>query len=107
MALTRIGYYLSASKAAKLDWDDFIKLAKYNAIFFLLSASILIILLREEENISVTPITLDSTLEAQGPFDILVHKVTDEIADKDNANMQQKIKYLEVFLFYFYMQQVR
>lgn len=51
---------------------------------------------REEENITVTPIKLDETLEQQGPFDILVHKVTDEIADKHNKGHQQKIKYLEV-----------
>lgn len=76
MSLKKIGYYLSKSKASKLDWDDFIKLVK------------------EEEGIIVTPITLDETLEQQGPFDVIVHKVTDEIADKNNQALQQKIKYL-------------
>jgi len=76
----RIGYYMSKSKAKKLDWDDFITLAK------------------KEENTEVIPITLDNTLETQGPFDLLVHKVTDEIADKSNAQWQEKIKFLEEYI---------
>jgi len=80
MSVKKIGYYLSPSKAAKLDWEDFIELVK------------------AEEGISVTAITLDETLEKQGPFDIIVHKLTDEIADKHNQPLQQKIKYLEEYI---------
>jgi len=76
----RIGYYMSKGKAKKLDWDNFVKLAK------------------EERNIDVVPIVLDDSLEGQGHFDLLVHKVTDEISDKDNASAQQKVRFLEEYL---------
>jgi len=60
--LLRIGYYITVSKASKLGWDKFEDYAK--------SQGHIIVLL-----------DFTKPLEDQGPFDVLIHKITDELSE--------------------------
>lgn len=51
---------------------------------------------RDTKGIDFVSIDLNKPVEPQGPFQLLVHKVTDELSDKNNAAAQNKVKLLEV-----------
>eukprot|EP01112_Ceratiomyxa_fruticulosa_P008861 TRINITY_DN2299_c0_g1_i1.p1 TRINITY_DN2299_c0_g1~~TRINITY_DN2299_c0_g1_i1.p1 ORF type:complete len:329 (-),score=46.26 TRINITY_DN2299_c0_g1_i1:869-1855(-) len=75
----RVGLYLSQAKLPKFEVEEFIRVLN-------------------EDNSKLILLDLESDLEAQGPFDVIVHKVTDELVDSKNKNAEEKVKRLESYL---------
>ena len=74
----RVGYALPAKKLAKQRMEGFIQYA-------------------QSHGVEMHAISLDDDIDAQGPFDLLLHKVTDlMVADKGDARAASQLQALKV-----------
>lgn len=68
----RIGYWMSEKKIRKLDFEEFEELCR-NA------------------GMEILKLDLDQSLDDQGPFDVILHKLTDQIArSEEGCQVAQK-----------------
>ncbi|GAM24770.1 hypothetical protein SAMD00019534_079450 [Acytostelium subglobosum LB1] len=76
-----IGYYLSKKKLEAMQWASIVQFAK------------------DTYNITCIPMNLESTdLPDKSPYDIVIHKFTDELSDPDNVDNIHKINMMECLL---------
>ncbi|ELR20231.1 Rasrelated GTP-binding kinase [Acanthamoeba castellanii str. Neff] len=75
----RIGYYMSQSKLARLPWAEITAIAL-------------------AKGCELVAVDLERDIAEQGPFDMLLYKVTDELVRGDDEKQQRKIANLEAYL---------
>lgn len=67
--MLRVGYWMSEKKIKKLDFDQFHEFCSNG-------------------NVQLVKIDLSKSLESQGPFDVILHKLTDHIARAHQGNQE-------------------
>jgi len=77
----RVGYWISDKKGKKLNFDGFVNYCRHVGL-------------------ELVKIDLSQPLEGQGPFDAIIHKLTDIIAKADNGSVKDQ-KYIEKVEAYF------
>ncbi|XP_077994678.1 inositol-tetrakisphosphate 1-kinase-like [Glandiceps talaboti] len=81
--MKKVGYWLSEKKRKKLNFDDFKEQCRLT-------------------NLDLVQIDLSKSLEEQGPFDVIIHKLTDVIAKADEGDIkcQNMMKNLQDYIHY-------
>nr|KAG5687804.1 hypothetical protein BaRGS_005434 [Batillaria attramentaria] len=69
--MKRVGYWISEKKSKKLNFEE------HRPLF-------------RNAGIELVKIDLTQSLDTQGPFDAIVHKVTDILARADNGNLKAR-----------------
>uniref|UniRef100_A0A915HR47 Inositol-tetrakisphosphate 1-kinase N-terminal domain-containing protein n=1 Tax=Romanomermis culicivorax TaxID=13658 RepID=A0A915HR47_ROMCU len=77
----RVGYWISEKKLKKMNFDEFTTVAR-------------------SANIELIKINLDDDLEVQGPYDAILHKLSDllVLSDQGDSNASNLVGKLEKFL---------
>ena len=91
----RIGYYFPEKKLKKQGISEFLDFAKqalyipnvFSLVFSSLSRTSTFHC--SSHGLQMIPLDLTQNLEAQGPFDVLIHKVTDLVTSEHPADKQQ------------------